>query len=388
MNPATGETVRVFSPLTPVELEARLALEYRAFQIHRQTKFSQRAEQMSAAASILEPVLAIMPCNYPFSQVFRFAAPALMAGNVGLLKHAENVPQCARAIEEIFQRAGFGDGCFQALLIEVEAIAGVIEDTRVAAVTLTGSERAGRAVAARAGKALKRTVLELGGSDPFIVMPSADLSKAVSVGVTARTMNSGQSCICAKRFIVHAAVYGEFLRMFVDRMAALKVGDPLDPDTQNGPLVSARALRTLEDQVARAVAAGAHVVVGGRALDRVGCYFMPTVLTGVPRSSDVYREEFFGPVAMLFETRDIEEAIEIANDSPYGLGASVWSRDAGEQERFVSELEVGMTFVNTMTASRPGLPFGGVKRSGYGRELSRAGMLEFSNAKSVWVAGK
>ncbi len=446
MNPATGETVRVFSPLTPAELEAKLECARKAFQSQRQTTVGRRAEKMLAAASILDAekdrfgriitlemgkplaasieevekcaagcryfaehaerfladerlegggfvrylplgaVLAIMPWNYPFWQVFRFAAPALMAGNVGLLKHAENVPQCALAIEEIFRRAGFVEGCFQTLLIEVEAIAGVIEDPRVVAVTLTGSERAGCAVAAQAGKALKRTVLELGGSDPFIVMPSADLSDAVRVGVTARTMNSGQSCICAKRFIVHAAVYEEFLRKFVDRMAALKVGDPLDPETDIGPLVSARALQNLEDQVARAVAAGARVVTGGRAVDRVGYYFAPTVLTGVPRSSAVYREEFFGPVAMLFEARDIEDAIAIANDSPFGLGSSVWTRDAGEQERFVNELEVGMTFVNSMSASRPGLPFGGVKRSGYGRELSRAGMMEFVNAKSVWVA--
>lgn len=330
-------------------------------------------------------VLAVMPWNFPFWQVFRFLAPALMAGNVGLLKHAPNVPQCAISIESLTRRAGFPRGSFQALLIETHQVEMVLADERVAAVTLTGSEPAGRAVGAQAGWLIKKSVLELGGSDPFVVLPSADLRDAIETAVRARTINSGQSCIAAKRFIVADTIYDEFEAGFVARMRALKVGDPMHPETEIGPLATPRILESLESQVRAAVAAGAQVLTGGERIPGAGSFYRPTVLVGVPRSCAVYREELFGPVAMLFRVRNLDEAIRLANDTPYGLGASAWTRDPAEQQRLVAELECGSVFLNAMVASDPRLPFGGIKRSGYGRELSAAGMREFMNAKTVVV---
>jgi succinate-semialdehyde dehydrogenase/glutarate-semialdehyde dehydrogenase len=450
VNPATGETVRTYDPHSDAEVERRLRCAAEAFLAHRRTSFAERAQMMLRAAEILDaereefarlmvlemgkpiqaardearksalgcryyaehaerfladqrvdthaqeswvafqplgPVLAIMPWNFPFWQVFRFAAPALMAGNVGLLKHATNVCGCALAIEEIFRRAGFADGVFQALLIENERVQPVIEDPRVAAVTLTGSTRAGAAVASAAGRAIKKSVLELGGSDPFIVMPSADLELAARTAVIARAINNGQSCIAAKRFIVAEPVADEFERRFVAGMQALVVGDPLDPGTMVGPLANEAQLRTLADQVSRTVAAGARVLTGGARVDRPGWFYQPTVLTGLTRESPAWREEFFGPVALLFRAPSADAAIRLANDSPFGLGASVWTRDQGERARFVAELEAGMVFVNAMVASDPKVPFGGVKQSGYGRELGPFGIREFVNIKTVWVGG-
>jgi succinate-semialdehyde dehydrogenase / glutarate-semialdehyde dehydrogenase len=450
VNPASGETVRTYEAHSAAEVERRIQAAAAAFGRHRRTAFADRTRMMLRAAEILEseredfarlmvtemgkpiqaardeaaksalgcryyaehaerfladepvatsareswvafqalgPVLAIMPWNFPFWQVFRFAAPALMAGNVGLLKHAANVPGCALAIEEIFRRAGFAEGVFQTLLIENERVQPVIQDPRVAAVTLTGSVRAGSAVASAAGKVIKKSVLELGGSDPFIVMPSADLDLAARTAVTARAINNGQSCIAAKRFIVAEPVADEFERRFVAGMAALTVGDPLDPTTAVGPLASKDQLRTIADQVERTVRAGGRVLTGGRALDRPGWYYQPTVLTDLSRESPAWREEFFGPVALLFRVPSADEAIRLANDSSFGLGASVWTRDQRERARLVAELEAGMVFVNAMVASDPRVPFGGVKQSGYGRELGPFGIREFVNIKTVWVGG-
>jgi succinate-semialdehyde dehydrogenase / glutarate-semialdehyde dehydrogenase len=449
INPATGETLRTFQPLTPEQLEVRLQCAAEAYQRHRRTPFAERSRLMLKAADILEgekeafgrlmvtemgkplkaaveeaaksawgcryyaenaerfladeevkttasrsyvtwqpigPVLAIMPWNFPFWQVFRFAAPALMAGNVGLLKHASNVPQCALAIEDIFRRAGFPEGVFQALLIETDQVSRVIEDRRVAAVTLTGSNTAGSHVASAAGKVIKKTVLELGGSDPFIVLPDADLPAAIATAVKARIVNNGQSCIAAKRFIVHEAVADEFERGFVAGMAGLTVGDPMDGKTDIGPLATEGQLRTIADQVDSAVRAGAQVLTGGRKLEHRGWYYAPTVLAGITPESPIFHEEVFGPVALLFRVRSSEEAIRVANDSPFGLGASVWTRSQAERERFAREIESGMVFINAMVASDPRVPFGGVKESGYGRELSPLGIKEFVNAKTVWVA--
>jgi succinate-semialdehyde dehydrogenase/glutarate-semialdehyde dehydrogenase len=449
INPATGQTLRTFAPIDAGQLEAKLQCAAEAYQRHRRTAFAERSRLMLKAAEILEaekeslgrlmvtemgkplkaaieeaaksawgcryyaehaegfladeevkttaarsyikwqpigPVLAIMPWNFPFWQVFRFAAPALMAGNVGLLKHASNVPQCALAIEEIFRRAGFPEGVFQTLLIETEQVRGVIEDRRVAAVTLTGSNTAGSQVASTAGKAIKKTVLELGGSDPFIVMPGADLESAIATAVKARIVNNGQSCIAAKRFIVHQSVADEFERGFVAGMAALTVGDPMDANTAVGPLATEGQLQTIADQVDRAVRAGARVLTGGRKLEREGWFYPPTVLAGITPESPIFHEEVFGPVALVFRVSTIDEAIRLANDSPFGLGASVWTRSDAERERLVAEIESGMVFVNAMVASDPRVPFGGVKESGYGRELSPLGIREFVNAKTVWVA--
>ncbi|HEX3274402.1 MAG TPA: NAD-dependent succinate-semialdehyde dehydrogenase [Gemmatimonadales bacterium] len=448
INPATGQTLRTFQPLTAAELEARLDCAATAWRRHRRTSFAERRQLMLKAADLLEsekeafgrlmvtemgkplkaaveeaakcalgcryyadqaegflkdeviattasrswvayqpigPVLAVMPWNVPFWQVFRFAAPALMAGNVGLLKHASNVPQCALAIEDIFRRSGFPEGCFQTLLIETDQVQAVIADPRVAAVTLTGSTGAGSHVAAAAGKAIKRSVLELGGSDPFIVMPSADLDSAVRTAVRARVINNGQSCIAAKRFIVHQAVADEFERRYLDGFRALKVGDPMDPATDVGPLANQSQVETIAGQVEQSVAAGARVLVGGRRIDRPGFWFEPTVLTGVTPESPAYHDEVFGPVAILFRVGSVDEAIRLANDSPFGLGASAWTRDAAERARFVEEIEAGMVFINAMVASDPRVPFGGVKQSGYGRELCWHGIREFVNAKTVWV---
>lgn len=333
----------------------------------------------------LGPVLAVMPWNFPFWQVFRFAAPALMAGNVGLLKHASNVPACALAIEGVFQDAGFPRGAFQTLLIGSDAVERVIEDERVKAVTLTGSEPAGRQVASTAGKLIKKTVLELGGSDPFIVMPSADLAQAVTTGVTARTINNGQSCIAAKRFIVAEEIAKEFEERFVKEMEALVVGNPIDDTVQVGPLATPQILGDLEEQVIKSVELGARVLTGGKRLEGDGYYYLPTVLTDIPELSPAYREELFGPVASLFRASDLDHAIQIANDTTFGLGASAWTTDIEEQARFIEELEAGCVFINGMVASDPRLPFGGVKRSGYGRELGAHGIREFVNIKTVWV---
>jgi succinate-semialdehyde dehydrogenase/glutarate-semialdehyde dehydrogenase len=328
----------------------------------------------------------VMPWNFPFWQVFRFLAPALMAGNVALLKHAPNVPQCALAIEALVRRAGFPRGTMQTLLVEAEQVEVVLGDERVAAVTLTGSERAGRAVGAQAGWLVKRSVLELGGSDPFIVMASADLERAAEMAVHARCVNSGQSCIAAKRFIVAEEIYEAFAERFVAGMEAMRVGDPMSDATDIGPLATAKAVDELEAQVNAAIMAGATVLTGGERMMGEGYYFEPTVLADVPRSAPVYRDELFGPVAILFRARDLEEAIEIANDTPFGLAASAWTRDPGEQQRLVRELAAGSVFLNKMVASDPRLPFGGIKHSGYGRELSAAGMREFMNAKTVVIA--
>ncbi|MDQ1450893.1 MAG: succinate-semialdehyde dehydrogenase / glutarate-semialdehyde dehydrogenase [Acidobacteriaceae bacterium] len=331
-------------------------------------------------------VLAVMPWNFPFWQVFRFLAPALMAGNVALLKHASNVPQCSLAIEALVRRAGFPRGTFQSLLLEVSQVETILGDERIAAVTLTGSETAGRAIGAQAGWLIKKSVLELGGSDPFIVMPSADLDLAIETAVRARCVNSGQSCIAAKRFIVADEIYDAFESRFVKGMEAMRVGDPMKEGTDIGPLATVRIVELLEAQVKAAVRVGARILTGGERMLGEGNYFEPTVLAGVPRASAVYREELFGPVAMLFRAQDLNEAIEIANDTPFGLAASAWTRDPAEQQRLVSELQCGGVFLNTMVASDPRLPFGGIKRSGYGRELSAAGMREFLNAKTVVIA--
>jgi succinate-semialdehyde dehydrogenase/glutarate-semialdehyde dehydrogenase len=448
VNPATGEEIKTFEALTDEEIEGKLALAAKTFREYRHTSFEERSRMLLRAAEILEdeaeelgrimttemgktlasaigeankcargcryyaenaekmladerielegartfvryqpigPVLAIMPWNFPFWQVFRFAAPALMAGNVGLLKHASNVPQCALAIEDIIHRAGFPEGAFQTLLISSSQVQAVIDDPRVRAATLTGSEPAGRQVASEAGENIKKTVLELGGSDPFIVMPSADLEKAVSTAVTSRTLNNGQSCINAKRIIVHQDVADEFERRYVEGMAALKVGDPMDEDTDMGPLATPQILEDVAGQVERSVEAGARVLTGGKPGEGPGNYYPPTVLTDIPKDSPAYREEIFGPVASLFRVRDVDEAIALANDSDFGLSSSAWTNDPAEQDRFVDELEAGMTYINRMTESTPEIPFGGAKNSGYGRELSHFGIHEFMNPKTVWI---
>jgi succinate-semialdehyde dehydrogenase/glutarate-semialdehyde dehydrogenase len=330
-------------------------------------------------------VLAVMPWNFPFWQVFRFAAPGLMAGNVGLLKHASNVPQCALAIEDVFRRAGFPDGCFQTLLIGTDATARVIADDRVAAVTLTGSVGAGSSVASTAGKHIKKSVLELGGSDPFIVMPSVNLEQTCATAVQARTINNGQSCIAAKRFIVHEKIADDFERRFVERMKSLKLGDPMDPSTDVGPLATEDVLDDLDEQVKETVSAGARVLCGGKRVDGKGYFYEPTVLTNIPKNSPAHADELFGPVASIYRARDIHEAIAIANDTKFGLGSSLWSNDERERAAFIDGIEAGMAFINGMVASDPRIPFGGVKQSGYGRELSVHGIREFVNAKTVCI---
>jgi succinate-semialdehyde dehydrogenase/glutarate-semialdehyde dehydrogenase len=330
-------------------------------------------------------VLAVMPWNFPFWQVFRFAAPALMAGNVGLLKHASNVPQCALAIEDIFRRAGFPEGAFQTLLIGSDRVNQIIADRRIAAVTLTGSVGAGSSVAAAAGKEIKKCVLELGGSDPFIVMPSADQEKAIETAVQARVINNGQSCIAAKRFIVHQQIAEQFEKKFVARMASLKVGDPMDATTDVGPLATEDVLKGLEEQVQKTIKMGARVLLGGKRLDRKGNFFAPTVLANIPKGSPAYDDELFGPVASIYRAKDMSEAIEIANNSIFGLGACAWTNDAAERDLFINEIESGLAFINGMVASDSRIPFGGVKHSGYGRELSHHGIREFVNVKSVCI---
>jgi succinate-semialdehyde dehydrogenase/glutarate-semialdehyde dehydrogenase len=448
INPATGEVLKTFEPLSAAQIEQKLQLAASAFRKHQRTPFAERASKMMRAAEILEkekdecahlmtlemgkplksavaeamkcaggcryyaenaekfladeivetgakrsfirylpigPILAVMPWNFPFWQVFRFAAPALMAGNVGLLKHASNVPQCALKIEDILRRAGFAEGVFQTLLIGAGPVDGILNDPRVVAATLTGSEQAGIQVGVSAAKRIKKVVLELGGSDPFIVMPSADLDAAVTTAVDARIQNNGQSCIAAKRFIVSEKIADEFESKFVKRMQDLRVGDPFQESTQLGPLASADAVTSLDADVKKTVAAGARVLTGGHPLKLPGNFYAPTVLTDIPKESPAYKEEFFGPVASVFRVRDIDEAIQIANDSRFGLGASAWTNDPAETERFINDLDAGMVFLNKMVASDPRLPFGGVKYSGHGRELAVQGIREFVNIKTVWI---
>jgi succinate-semialdehyde dehydrogenase / glutarate-semialdehyde dehydrogenase len=451
VNPATGETLKTYEPLTEQALEDKIARAAAAWASYRLTTPEERAGWLRAAADVLdadtdsvaelmttemgktlasakaeaakcakalrwyaehgpamlEPerkdagavgateayvvhqplgvVLAIMPWNFPLWQAMRFAAPALMAGNVGLLKHASNVPQTALYIEELFRKAGFPADVFQTLLIGASTIEKVLRDDRVVAATLTGSAPAGQSVASIAGDVLKPTVLELGGSDPFIVMPSADLDKAATVAVTARNQNNGQSCIAAKRFFVHADVAEEFTRLFAEKIAALTVGDPMDENTQIGPLATESGRDDVEKYVQDAVAKGASVLVGGNRVDRPGWFYEPTLLAQITPEMDLYFEEVFGPVAALFTVDSLDEAIEIANSHPYGLGANLWSEDEAERAQFVRDIASGIAFVNGMVTSYPELPFGGVKQSGYGRELTELGMREFMNTKTVWI---
>jgi succinate-semialdehyde dehydrogenase/glutarate-semialdehyde dehydrogenase len=331
-------------------------------------------------------VLAVMPWNYPLWQVIRFAAPALMAGNTGVLKHASNVPQSALYLDTLFDRGGFPEGSFGTLLIGSREVAAVIEDPRVVAVTLTGSEPAGRAVAATAAAQVKKAVLELGGSDPFIVLPSADLDAAVATAVTARIANNGQSCIAGKRFIVHEDIYDRFADAFADAMGALRVGDPSDEATQVGPLASESGVSDLVELVDDALDRGAVALTGGKAVDGPGWFYPPTVITGITPEMRLYHEEAFGPVASLYRVRDIDEAIELANATDFGLSSAAWTNDPDEQQKLVREIQAGAVFVNGMTASHPELPFGGIKNSGFGRELAADGIREFCNLKTVWVA--
>jgi succinate-semialdehyde dehydrogenase/glutarate-semialdehyde dehydrogenase len=330
-------------------------------------------------------VLAIMPWNFPFWQVVRFAAPALMAGNVGILKHASNVPRSALYLADMFRRGGFPEGCFQTLLVGSAKVEGILRDPRVVAATLTGSEPAGRSVAAIAGDEVKPTVLELGGSDPFIVMPSADLDRAAEVAVRARVQNNGQSCIAAKRFIVHTDVYDAFASRFVELMDALTVGDPTDPATDVGPLATADGRADVEELVDRAVADGATIMCGGRRLDGPGWFYPPTVIADIGRNMQIYTAEVFGPVGSLYRATGIDEAIDIANATTFGLGSNAWTTDEAEQRRFIDDIDAGQVFINGMTVSYPQLPFGGTRRSGYGRELSTHGIRAFCNVKTVWV---
>ena len=449
VNPATGEIVSTYEDFTPEEVDRRLALASAASAAWRTTSFEDRSRLMTRGAELLEGeipvvaemltkemgktfaaakgeaskcamtmryyaehaasmlveqpiespasrsgvrydplgvVLAVMPWNFPLWQVVRFAAPALMAGNVGVLKHASNVPESALYLEGLFKRAGFPEGTFVNLFIPGSRVADVIRDERIAAVTLTGSEAAGESVASAAGSVLKKCVLELGGSDPFIVASSADLDRAVPMAVTGRVQNNGQSCIASKRFIVVEDRAEEFIARFSDAMEAVQVGDPLDPATVVGPLVSADQRDEVADQVADALAKGAVATAGGAAIDGPGFFYRPTVLTGVTHDMRAGVEEIFGPVAVVYVVKDLDEAIVLGNDCPWGLGASVWAEDPTEQERAIEAIDAGMVFVNAIVASTPELPFGGIKRSGYGRELSAVGMREFCNAKTVFVA--
>jgi succinate-semialdehyde dehydrogenase/glutarate-semialdehyde dehydrogenase len=449
INPATGKVLKRYEVHAPAEIERRLAAAARAFGAWCERPFAERARVQRAAADLLEkraadqarlmseemgkpigaaegevkkcawacrhyadhaeeylrphvietdasrsfirydpigPVLAVMPWNFPFWQVFRFAAPALMAGNVGLLKHASNVTGCSLAIEAIFRDAGLPEGCFQSILVPGSAVAPIIADERIAAVTLTGSEAAGRSVAAASGQQIKKTVLELGGSDPFIVLPDADLAKAAEVGAAARMMNTGQSCIAAKRFIVHQDIAAEFVKRLTEQVKGMKVGDPLDPATQIGPLARQDLVDDLDRQVRSSVEKGAKVLAGGKPLDRAGSFYAPTVITDVRPEHPVASEETFGPVAAVLVVRDEEEAVRLANQTPFGLGASLWTRDRERIDRIVPRLEAGNVFVNGLVKSDPRLPFGGVKRSGYGRELGAEGIREFVNIKTVWIA--
>jgi succinate-semialdehyde dehydrogenase/glutarate-semialdehyde dehydrogenase len=448
INPATGETIKKFDALTDAQVDQKIQRAAEAFPKFHKLSFADRGKMMMRAAEILESekdslahlmtlemgktlrsavdeavkcawvcryyaenaerfladevvetpasrsfiryqpmgvVLVIMPWNYPFWQAFRFIAPGLMAGNVGLLKHASNVPQCAMKIEELLLRAGVPEGVFQTLLVGAGSVDRILDDPRIAAATLTGSEGAGVKVGTGAAQRIKKVVLELGGSDPFIVMPSANLEDAVTVGIKARVANNGQSCIAAKRFIVHEQIADKFQQAFVAKMESLKVGDPFDEKTDVGPLANAEAVTSLDADVRSSIKAGAKLLTGGKPADRPGSFYLPTVLTDIPKDSAAYKEELFGPVASIFRVKNLEEAIHVANDSRFGLGASAWTNDKNEQERFINELEAGMVFINQMVFSDPRVPFGGVKRSGVGRELSTYGIREFTNVKTVWV---
>lgn len=448
INPATGELLKTFEPLTDAQIEQSLSLAQQAFEQYRHLSIEQKAHWMQNAANILETdaekfgklmtlemgkplksaiaeakksawvcryyaenaaqflanvpaatdaslsyvryeplgiILAVMPWNFPFWQVLRFAAPALMAGNVGLLKHASNVPQCALAIAEIFTQAGFPEGVFQTLLIGSSQVAQVITDDRVKAGTLTGSEPAGMSFAALAGKHIKKTVLELGGSDPFIVLESADLEAAVQAAVTARMLNNGQSCIAAKRFILAEAIADQFEQGLVEKFQALKIGDPMAEDTDVGPLATPDILQDIDNQVKASVEKGAKVLIGGQPLAQAGNFYPPTILSDIPPGTPPYEEEFFGPVALMFRVSNLDEAIKLANSTVFGLGASAWTTDEAERDRLISELDAGAVFINGLVKSDPRLPFGGIKRSGYGRELSIQGLHEFVNIKTVWV---
>src|SRR5580698_1587420 len=450
INPATGELVKSFEALTDAQIEKKIQLATETFQSYKKVPHAKRAEMLVRAAEILEKekeefgrimtlemgkpfraaveeaakcavgcryyaehgahfladeevktaatksfiryqplgvVLAVMPWNFPFWQVFRFAAPAMMAGNMGLLKHASNVPQSALLIEDILLRAGFPQGAFQTLLIGASKVGKIMADPRVKAATLTGSEGAGVQVGIAAATDIKKVVLELGGSDPFIVMKSANLEQAVTVGVKARVLNNGQSCIAAKRFIVAEEIADEFERLFVKKMEALKVGDPFEESTDVGPLATAEGLNELDADVQKTIQAGARLLTGGKRLDQPGNYYLPTVLADIPKDSPASCGELFGPVASLFRAKNAEDAIRIANSSPFGLGASAWTNDPAEREKFINGLESGMVFINRMVASDPRLPFGGVKRSGHGRELAMFGIREFMNIKTVSIEG-
>lgn len=448
LNPATGAEIATYDELTPGEIEAKLARAAQAFAQWRLSTPEERSALLSRIAcqydrnkdrlartitaemgktyksavaeiekciagfryyaqhgpALLEPerlslasgrsaeihllplgpVLAVMPWNFPFWQTVRFLAPAIMAGNVGLLKHASIVQGCAGLLEEMVREAGAPEGLFQNLRIKSGAVADIIADDRIVAVTLTGSEGAGASVAEQAGKHLKKVVLELGGSDPFIVMPSADLDEAVKQAVTARVQNSGQSCICGKRMIVHADIHDAFHDRFAAAMRAVKAGDPMDEATDMGPLSSFEQRDTVLKQMEEAKAAGA-TLTGGEPVGNQGAFLSAGILTGVPLDHPVAREEIFGPVAMLFRAADLEDAIRIANSVPFGLGSSVWTRDEAEKRRFIAGIEAGMTAINQMLASAPEAPFGGIKRSGHGRELSAIGLREFANIKSVML---
>jgi succinate-semialdehyde dehydrogenase/glutarate-semialdehyde dehydrogenase len=447
-NPATGEVLKTFESLSDAQMEVKLQKAADTFLSYRKVPFAERTRMMLKAAAILDgekeifartmttemgktfrsavdeaakcasvcryyaenaerfladevvettasrsyiryqplgAVLAVMPWNFPFWQVLRFAAPALMAGNVGLLKHASIVPQSALAIEDIFRRAGFPEGAFQTLLVGSQKVDKILGDPRVMAATLTGSEGAGIEVGIGAAKRIKKVVLELGGSDPFIVMPSANLEVAAATAVKARIVNNGQSCIAAKRFIVAESIADKFEGLFAEKMAALNVGDPFDEKTELGPLSTADGLADLDRDVKKTVEAGAKILTGGKPLDRPGNFYAPTVLTNIPEGSPAHKEELFGPVASVFRAKDVDDAIRIANDSRFGLGASAWTNDKTERERFINDLESGMVFINRMVASDPRMPFGGVKWSGHGRELGAHGIREFTNIKTVWI---
>ncbi len=389
-------TTEMGKPLAAAKAEvSKCAKVCRYYAEHAESYLAERpadAEAVGATRAFtrwdpLGPVLAIMPWNFPLWQAMRFAAPALMAGNVGLLKHASNVPQTALFMQDLFAEAGFPEGAFQTLLISSKTVERVLRDGRVVAATLTGSGPAGRSVGSIAGDELKHTVLELGGSDPFIVLPSADLERAAKVAAEARLLNNGQSCINAKRFIVHRDVLDRFTELFVAEMSGRKVGDPMDPDTQVGPLATEQGRADVEELVKDAVDKGATVLCGGQRPDRPGWYYPPTVLSGVTTDMRLYLEEVFGPVAAIYSVADVEQAIALANGTEFGLGSNVWTTDEQDVERFVTELEAGMVFVNGNTTSYPELPFGGIKGSGYGRELSDRGIQEFCNLKTVWVGG-
>lgn len=448
-NPATGEIVKKFVADSDTEIDRKIRLSYKAFQTLRLWPIKRRADCMRKAAEIMRneaeklghivtlemgktlksaiaevkksaqgaeyyadhaqlhlademietsasksyrsyqplgPILAVMPWNFPVWQVLRFAAPALMAGNSALLKHASNVPQCALNIEDIFRRAEFPEGAFQALLIGAAKVEKILRDDRVKAATLTGSEPAGASVASVCGQEIKPSLLELGGSDAFIVMPSANIDEAVSIGMIAGYQNNGQSCIAAKRFIIHADIYEGFKEKLVSGFAQLSVGDPMDPDTDIGPLVNKAGLDEIVEQIQTAVKDGANLLIGGKVVNGPGCFFEPGILENIPRKSSIFHAELFGPVASLYKVDSFDAAIRLANDSAFGLGASIWTQNSEEQQRAIRDIEAGAVFINAMTASDPKLPFGGIKRSGYGRELSKEGIRAFCNIKTVSIA--